>query len=65
MGGSYGLVIPHLDDVRGAAARIRGRVLRTPVRRSEWLSGLTGGDVYLKLEAIQSLLSRAGTRALS
>jgi threonine dehydratase len=46
-------VIPHLDDVRAAAARIRGRVLRTPVRRSEWLSGLTGGDVHLKLEAIQ------------
>ena len=46
-------MIPHLDDVRAAAARIRGRVLRTPVRRSEWLSGLTGGDVHLKLEAIQ------------
>ena len=45
--------MPDLDDVRAAAARIRGRVLRTPVRRSEWLSGLTGGDVHLKLEAIQ------------
>jgi threonine dehydratase len=46
-------VIPHLDDVRAAAGRIHGRVLRTPVRRSEWLSGLTGADVHLKLEAIQ------------
>jgi len=46
-------VIPRLDDVRAAAARLRGRVLRTPVRRSEWLSGLTAGDVHLKLEAIQ------------
>jgi threonine dehydratase len=50
-------VIPHLDDVRAAAERIRGRVLRTPVRRSEWLSGLTGGDVYLKLEVIQTTSS--------
>lgn len=47
------MVAPHLDDVRAAAGRIRGRVLRTPVRRSEWLSGLTGGDVHLKLETIQ------------
>jgi threonine dehydratase len=46
-------VIPHLDDVRAAAERIRGRVLRTPVRRSEWLSDLTGADVHLKLEVIQ------------
>jgi len=42
----------HLDDVRGAAARIRGRVLRTPLRRSDWLSG-AGTDVHLKLEAVQ------------
>lgn len=46
-------MIPHLDDVRAAAERIRGRVLRTPVRRSEWLSDLTGADVHLKLEVIQ------------
>jgi len=42
----------HLDDVREAAARIRGRVLRTPLRRSDWLSA-NGTDVHLKLEAIQ------------
>jgi threonine dehydratase len=42
-----------LPDVRAAAARIEGRVLRTPVRRSEWLSQSSGADVYLKLEAVQ------------
>ena len=28
-------------------------MFRTPARRSDWLSGLTGGDVYLKLEIVQ------------
>lgn len=42
-----------LSDIRAAAARITGRVLRTPLRRSEWLSDLAGSDVYLKLEVVQ------------
>lgn len=42
-----------LDDIRAAAARIDGRVLRTPVRHSGWLSSQTGADVYLKLEVVQ------------
>ena len=42
-----------LADVRAAAVRIQGRVLRTPVRRSEWLSRSDGADVHLKLEALQ------------
>jgi threonine dehydratase len=42
-----------VDDVRRAAARLRGRVLRTPLRRSEWLSGARGADVHLKLEVVQ------------
>ena len=42
-----------LDAVRAAAARIEGRVLRTPVRQSEWLSAQGAADVYLKLEVIQ------------
>jgi threonine dehydratase len=43
--------------VRAAADRIGGRVLRTPLRRSAWLSGLTGGDIYLKLESLQPTFS--------
>lgn len=32
-------------------------MLRTPLRRSEWLSDLAGGDVYLKLETLQPTFS--------
>ena len=44
-----------LADIRAAAARlfVNGRVLRTPVRRSEWLSDASGADVHLKLEVVQ------------
>ncbi len=42
-----------LPDIRAAAARTRGWILRTPVRRSEWLSGVSGADVHLKLEVVQ------------
>jgi threonine dehydratase len=42
-----------LADIRAAAARIEGRVLRTPLRRSEWLSSLAGANVHLKLEVVQ------------
>jgi len=45
-----------LDDLRRAAARIHGRVLRTPLRRSEWLS-TADRRVHLKLEAIQPTCS--------
>lgn len=37
-------------DVLAAAERIRSTVRRTPLVRSEQLSELAGGDVYLKLE---------------
>jgi threonine dehydratase len=40
-------------DIASAAARIEGHVARTPLRRSEWLSDLTGADVHLKLEVLQ------------
>lgn len=42
-----------LADIRAAAGRIESRVLRTPVRRSEWLSYAAGADVHLKLEVVQ------------
>ena len=42
-----------LADIRAAAGRIRDRVLRTPLRRSEWLSSGGGADVHLKLEIVQ------------
>lgn len=42
-----------VHDIESAAARLDGRVARTPARRSEWLSDVTGADVYLKLEVVQ------------
>ncbi len=47
--GSY----PTLADIAGAHERLRGRVARTPLRRSDWLSRVTGADVWLKLECVQ------------
>ncbi|MEH6682970.1 MAG: threonine ammonia-lyase [Qipengyuania sp.] len=39
-----------LDDVRAAAARIEGAVVRTPMLRSQTLSEITGADIWLKFE---------------
>jgi threonine dehydratase len=40
-------------DVLQARARIKTRVLHTPLRRSEWLSDIAGREVFLKLESLQ------------
>ena len=37
-------------DVRAAAARIAGAVVRTPMLRSQTLSEITGADIWLKFE---------------
>jgi threonine dehydratase len=42
-----------LLDIYRARARISPFVVATPLRDSEWLSTLTGGDVRLKLESLQ------------
>lgn len=44
-----------LADIEQAAARIFGRVARTPLVRSNSLSGLTGQPVHLKLETRQPI----------
>ncbi len=38
------------DDVRAAAARIAGAVVRTPTMHSKTLSAITGAEIYLKFE---------------
>ena len=43
-----------LSDIRAAAARIEGRVLRTPMMASDSVSRATGAKVYLKLENLQA-----------
>lgn len=44
---------PTAADIRAAAARINGRVMRTPLVRAEKLSAITGADLWLKLESLQ------------
>ncbi len=43
-----------LDDVRAAAWRIEGAVLRSPFLRSDGLSRLTGAEIYLKYDHLQA-----------
>ncbi len=38
------------DDVRAAAARIAGAVVRTPTFKSNTLSAITGAEIYVKFE---------------
>jgi threonine dehydratase len=42
-----------VDDIRAAAARIEGKVQRTPTRHSRTLSEITGADIHLKFENLQ------------
>lgn len=54
-------------DVVDAAARLRGRIRRTPVVRSAWLSSIAGADIWLKLEHQQqegSFKTRGALNAL-
>jgi threonine dehydratase len=47
------LRIPAAEDVREAAARIAGRIKRTPLVHARKLSAITGADIWLKLENLQ------------
>ncbi|KUR81176.1 threonine ammonia-lyase [Novosphingobium sp. Fuku2-ISO-50] len=42
-----------LDDVRVAATRIAGQVVRTPTMHSKTLSAMTGAEIWLKFENLQ------------
>jgi threonine dehydratase len=48
--------LPHvtLADVRAAASRIKGAVLRTPTIRCDALSRMTGATIFLKLDNLQA-----------
>ena len=43
-----------LADVRAAAARIAGQVVRTPTLYSKTLSAISGADIWLKFENLSS-----------
>ncbi|WP_298303342.1 threonine ammonia-lyase [uncultured Erythrobacter sp.] len=42
-----------IDDVRAAAARIEGSVVKTPMMHSITLSEITGAEIWLKFENLQ------------
>ena len=42
-----------LEDIKAAASRIAGSVVRTPLLHSRTLSALTGAEVFLKFENLQ------------
>ena len=44
---------PTLDDIRSAAERIKGSVIRTPMMKSETLSEIVNAEVWLKFENLQ------------
>jgi threonine dehydratase len=44
---------PTIDDIRAAAKRIEGAVLRTPMLKSPTLSKRVGAEVWLKFENLQ------------
>jgi len=46
-------ILPTANEVRAAAARLDGRVERTPLVASPELSAIAGGEVLLKLECLQ------------
>jgi threonine dehydratase len=48
-----GRLRPSLAEIAAARDRLDGRVLRTPLRRSDWLSDVAGTPVWLKLESVQ------------
>src|SRR6476661_1800006 len=44
---------PSIDDIRAAARRIQGAVIRTPMLVSRTLSEVIGAEVWLKFENLQ------------
>jgi threonine dehydratase len=49
-----------LDTIRAAAARLKGHIERTPMRRSRTLSEITGADVWVKFENLQYTYKERG-----
>ena len=45
--------VPTIDDIRAAAARIEGKVIRTPMLMSRTLSDIVGAEIWLKFENLQ------------
>ena len=53
-----------IQEIREAARRIQGHVVRTPLIASQPLSAWLGCEVYLKLESLQKTGVFQGSRRL-
>ncbi len=56
---------PTIDDIRAAAERIEGAVVRTPMLKSRTLSEIIGAEVWLKFENLQFTASYKERGALN
>ena len=45
--------VPTIEDIRAAAARIEGAVIRTPMLMSRTLSDIVGAEIWLKFENLR------------
>ncbi|PCI05385.1 MAG: hypothetical protein COB78_01915 [Hyphomicrobiales bacterium] len=46
--------IPNIDDLKAAAKRLEGKIIHTPLLRSDALDTLTGAQVFVKAECLQT-----------
>src|SRR3982751_1542870 len=44
---------PTIDDIRAAAGRVQGAIIRTPLLMSRTLSEIIGAEIWLKFENLQ------------
>jgi len=61
-------MIPTIDDVRAAAKRIEGVIVRTPLLRNDALDAATGAKVFMKAECLQrggAFKMRGATNAIA
>lgn len=57
MTGDRALRLPTIIDVREAAARLHGRIVRTPLLENAELNARAGARVFLKVETLQHTVS--------
>lgn len=46
--------VPDIEDLKAAAKRLEGKIIHTPLLRSDALDALTGAQVFVKVECLQT-----------
>src|SRR5690606_5828940 len=62
------VMIPTIEDVKAAATRIQGVVVKTPLLRNDALDAITGANVFVKAECLQrggAFKMRGATNAIA